>query len=172
LISLSEQQLVDCSTAQGNQGCNGGLMDDAFQYIIANKGICSEASYPYSATGPNTCETTCSNVAHISSYVDVVVGDENELAKAAAIGPVSVAIEADQQVFQLYSGGVLSDSSCGTTLDHGVLVVGYGHDAVTNLDFWKVKNSWGASWGEAGFIRIVRGTNECGISADPSYPVV
>jgi C1A family cysteine protease len=88
------------------------------------------------------------------------------------IGPVSVAIEADQQCFQFYSGGVLSDPSCGTTLDHGVLVVGYGTDAATNTPYWIVKNSWGASWGEAGYIRLIRGTNECGIAADASYPVV
>ena len=80
-------------------------------------------------------------------------------------------IEADQSVFQLYSSGVLDSSSCGTKLDHGVLVVGYGHDPISGLDFWKVKNSWGTSWGEAGYIKMVRGKNMCGISAMPSYPV-
>jgi len=171
LVSLSEQQLVDCSTAQGNQGCNGGLMDQAFQFIISNGGICSEASYPYTATGPNTCQTTCENVAHISSYADVATGDENQLKAAVAVQPVSVAIEADQQVFQLYSSGVLTDSGCGTQLDHGVLVVGYGTDASAG-PYWKVKNSWGASWGENGYIRIARGTNECGVATEPSYPIV
>jgi len=172
LVSLSEQQLVDCSTAQGNQGCNGGLMDDAFQWIISNKGICSEDSYPYTATGPNTCQTTCESVAHIDSYADVTSGDENALQAAVAVQPVSIAIEADQQVFQLYSGGVLSDSGCGTALDHGVLLVGYGTDSSSGQNFWKIKNSWGASWGEAGYIRVIRGTNECGLAQQPSYPII
>jgi len=177
LVSLSEQQLIDCSTAQGNQGCNGGLMDQAFQWIIQNKGICSEASYPYTTSGPNTCQTTCTSVASISSYVDVTASSEDALKNAVALGPVSVAIEADQECFQFYSGGVLSDPSCGTQLDHGVLVVGYGHDSSVNQDFWIVKNSWGASWGEAGYIRLVRGSGsgnvgECGIATEPSYPVV
>jgi cathepsin L len=172
LVSLSEQQLIDCSTAQGNQGCNGGLMDQAFQFIISNGGICSEASYPYTATGPNTCQTTCQDVATISSFVDVTSGDENALMQAVNIGPVSVAIEADQECFQFYSGGVLSDTSCGMQLDHGVLAVGYGTDATTNQPYWIVKNSWGTSWGESGYVRLIRGQNECGIAQEASYPVV
>jgi len=171
LVSLSEQQLVDCSTAQGNQGCNGGLMDQAFQYIISNNGICSEASYPYTAA-QGTCQTTCQSVATISSFVDVTAGDENALMTAVNIGPVSVAIEADQECFQFYSGGVLSDTGCGMQLDHGVLAVGYGTDATTNQPYWIVKNSWGASWGESGYVRLIRGQNECGIAQEASYPVV
>jgi len=176
LVSLSEQQLIDCSTAQGNQGCNGGLMDQAFQYVIANKGICSEASYPYTTSGPNTCQT-CTPVATISSYTDVTPSSEDALKAAVSLGPVSVAIEADQECFQFYSGGVLSDPSCGTQLDHGVLVVGYGTDATSNQPYWIIKNSWGASWGEAGYIRIIRGSGsgsvgECGVATEPSYPVV
>jgi len=125
LVSLSEQQLVDCSTAQGNQGCNGGLMDYAFQYIISNKGITTEASYPYTATGPNTCQKGKAVAATITSFQDVPAGDETTLLAAVAQQPVSVAIEADQQAFQFYSGGVLT-AACGTALDHGVLAVGYG----------------------------------------------
>jgi cathepsin L len=170
LVSLSEQQLIDCSTAQGNQGCNGGLMDQAFQYVISAGGITSESQYPYTATGPNTCQTNVTTVATISSFVDVTAGSETALLAAANIGPVSVAIEADQQCFQFYSGGILSDPSCGMQLDHGVLVVGYGTDAGT--DFWIVKNSWGASWGESGYVRLIRGKNECGIAQEPSYPLV
>jgi len=170
--SLSEQQLIDCSTAQGKQGCNGGLMDQAFQYIISNGGITTEASYPYTATGPNTCQTNVTVAATISSFVDVTAGSETALLSAVNLGPVSIAIEADQQCFQFYSGGILSDPSCGMQLDHGVLVVGYGTDAATSTPYWIVKNSWGASWGESGYIRLIRGKNECGVAQEASYPVV
>jgi len=162
---------VDCSGPQGNQGCNGGMMDQAFQFIISNGGITSEAQYPYTAA-QGTCNTNVTSVATISSFVDVQSGSESALLQAVNIGPVSIAIEADQECFQFYSGGVLSDPSCGTNLDHGVLVVGYGTDATSNQPYWIVKNSWGASWGESGYIRLIRGTNECGIATEPSYPVV
>jgi C1A family cysteine protease len=165
-ISLSEQQLVDCSTAQGNEGCNGGLMDYGFQYIISNNGIGSEASYPYTATGPNTCKKTAT-VSTISSFTDVPAGDETSLLAAVAQQPVSIAIEADQASFQFYSSGVLT-AACGQNLDHGVLAVGYGTDSGT--DYWIVKNSWGASWGEAGYIRLERGINQCGLANSASWP--
>jgi hypothetical protein len=168
LISLSEQQLVDCSNAQGNDGCSGGLMDNAFQYIISNNGIGTEADYPYVATDGHPCKASTS-VATISKFTDVIPNNETDLLRAANIGPVSVAIEADQAVFQFYSGGVLDDPSCGTTLDHGVLVAGYGTDG---KDYWLVKNSWGATWGESGYVRLARDKNTCGISQDPSYPTV
>jgi len=173
LVSLSEQQLVDCSAAQGNQGCNGGMMDQGFQYIISNGGITTEDAYPYTAT-QGTCQTNVTVAATLSSFVDVTSGSETALMQAVNLGPVSVAIEADQQCFQFYSGGVLSDPSCGTNLDHGVLVVGYGTDNTVSpaADYWIVKNSWGESWGEQGYIRLARGSNECGIATEPSYPVV
>jgi KDEL-tailed cysteine endopeptidase len=175
LVSLSEQQLVDCSTAEGNQGCNGGLMDDAFQYIIDNKGITTEAAYPYTATGPNTCEASGKPVAAtLSGFKDVPANSEVALETAIVQQPVSVAVEADQSVFQFYSGGVM-DSTCGTQLDHGVLAVGYGTDA--GKEYYKVKNSWGADWGEKGYIRLGRGakfnpSGQCGIQMMASYPVV
>jgi len=175
LPSLSEQQLVDCSTAEGNQGCNGGLMDQAFQYIIDNKGITTEDAYPYTATGPNTCEAKGKPVAAtLSGFKDVAVGSETALETAIVQQPVSVAVEADQSVFQFYSGGVM-DSACGTQLDHGVLAVGYGTDA--GKEYYKVKNSWGADWGEKGYIRLGRGAKfnpngQCGIQMVASYPVV
>jgi len=169
LLSLSEQQLVDCSGAQGNQGCNGGLMDNAFQYIIANGGIESEADYPYTAMDGTCVADATKNVATITSYVDVTSGDETALATAVAIGPVSIAIEADQACFQFYSGGVLSDPSCGTALDHGVLAVGY--NTLNSQQYWIVKNSWGQSWGiENGYVWIARGSDECGIATENSYP--
>jgi C1A family cysteine protease len=170
LVSLSEQQLVDCSGPEGNQGCNGGMMDQGFQYIITNNGITTEAAYPYTATD-GTCNTQVTPAATLSSFQDVQAGSETALLAAVNIGPVSVAIEADQSCFQFYSGGILSDPSCGMQLDHGVLVVGYGTDP-TGVNYWIVKNSWGASWGEQGYIRLIRGQNECGIAQEPSYPIV
>jgi len=169
LVSVSEQQLVDCSAAEGNQGCNGGLMDQAFEWIIKNKGITSESAYPYTARD-GSCKSGKPVVATISSYTDVQEGSETALMAAVNIGPVSIAIEADQQCFQFYSGGILSDPSCGEQLDHGVLLVGYGTEG--GKDFWIVKNSWGQSWGESGYIRLIRGQNECGLSNAASYPVV
>ena len=172
---LSEQQLVDCSTAEGNQGCNGGLMDYAFEYIIKNKGITTEEAYPYTATGPNTCEAAGKPVAAtISKYVDVPVNSETALMTAIAQQPVSVAVEADQSVFQFYSGGVM-DSACGPQLDHGVLAVGYGTEG--GKDYYKVKNSWGATWGDKGYILLARGakfnpSGQCGIQMAASYPIV
>jgi len=173
LIGLSEQQLVDCSTAQGNMGCNGGLMDYAFQYVISNGGLTTEEGYPYSATGPNTCSVTSPLASTISGFCDVNSGDENALDAAVAVGPVSVAIEADQSCFQFYSSGIMSDPSCGTQLDHGVLATGYG--VLNGVNYWNVKNSWGASWGNQGYIYLgkqVAGQplGVCGIASEPSYP--
>ena len=175
LVSLSEQQLVDCSGPEGNMGCNGGLMDQAFSYIVKNGGICSEADYPYtSGNGANGTCHTCTSVAQINGYVDVQPKNETALLAAVAQQPVSVAVEADGLDWQFYFGGVVTDA-CGSNLDHGVLVVGYGTDATAG-DFWKVKNSWGADWGEQGYIRLGRGAKfapngECGILMDPSYPL-
>jgi len=167
LLSLSEQQLVDCAGFYGNAGCNGGLMDNAFRYIEAN-GICGEADYPYVAKKHFFCQTNgCKSQTSITGYSDVPANDETSLLKAVTMGPVSVAIEADTATFQMYTGGVLDDAACGTQLDHGVLVVGYGTDG---KDYWTVKNSWGESWGENGFIRMVRNKNQCGISLSASYP--
>jgi|688.fasta_scaffold125433_4 C1A family cysteine protease len=168
LYSLSEQQLVDCSGSFGNQGCNGGLMDDAFQYAEKNA-LCSEDNYPYNAQD-GTCKSSCKGLVNVQSYVDIPAGDENALLQAVATkGPVSVAIEADQSAFQFYSSGVL-DGDCGRQLDHGVVVVGYGDE--NSKPYWLVRNSWGDSWGEQGYIKIVRNQDKCGIADSASYPVV
>jgi cathepsin L len=177
LVGLSEQNLVDCSTTQGNMGCNGGLMDDAFKYVIANNGIDSEESYPYTATGPNQCEFKPENVvANISSYADIPKGNETALqAAVAAVGPVSVAIDASHYSFQLYTSGVYwSEIASSTNLDHGVLVVGHDLTKTTLSDkAYKVKNSWGASWGMDGYIWMIADwDNNCGIATAASYPIV
>jgi len=169
LLSLSEQQLVDCSGPQGNEGCNGGLMDAAFQFVISNKGITDSAAYPYTAQD-GQCRPGQTAAATVSSFVNVAEGSEESLLQALALGPVSVAIQASSQAFQFYLDGVLSDPSCGQQLDHGVLAVGYGTE--NGVDYYIVKNSWGKGWGEDGYIRLARGQNLCGIASMASYPVV
>jgi len=140
-------------------------MDNAFGWIKQN-GICSEADDPYiSGSGTEGTCKSCQPVVTITGLVDVPSKDENALRAAVAKGPVSIAVEADK--FQLYQGGVLDDAGCGAKLDHGVVIVGYGHDG---KDYWKVRNSWGTSWGEEGHIRIVRGKDMCGLAMQASYP--
>ena len=167
LIGLSEQQLVDCDKVDA--GCNGGLMDNAFGYVMSN-GLASESSYPYVGS-QKTCaagsKTAAVAAGVVTGFTDVPAGNEAALLTAVAAAPVSVAIQANQLPFQFYSSGVLT-GNCGKQLDHGVLAVGYGTDNGT--DYWKVKNSWGSSWGEAGYIRIQRGVNKCGIAEAASYP--
>ena len=174
LIDLSEQEMVDCATgiSYGSHGCNGGQMEGAFKFVIAN-GQCSLASYPYTAKD-GTCQK-CSAVAQITSCSDVKPNDQISLKAAVAQQPVAVAIEADTRYFQSYSSGILTSTSCGTTLDHGVLVVGYGEE--NGQKYWLVKNSWGTSWGDKGYVKIARSesTNDagiCGIAMDPSFPSV
>jgi C1A family cysteine protease len=169
LVSLSEQQLVDCSGAEGNMGCNGGLMDYAFEYIIKNKGITTETAYPYTARD-GTCKKSQSAAATLTGYADVAHNQEAQLLAAVTQQPVSVAIEADQSGFQFYKSGVFS-GPCGTQLDHGVLAVGYGTQGST--DYWIVKNSWGTTWGAQGYILMARGKGAagiCGINMESSYP--
>eukprot|EP01098_Paradermamoeba_levis_P000572 TRINITY_DN105_c0_g1_i4.p1 TRINITY_DN105_c0_g1~~TRINITY_DN105_c0_g1_i4.p1 ORF type:complete len:196 (-),score=90.15 TRINITY_DN105_c0_g1_i4:100-687(-) len=172
LVSLSEQNLVDCSTAQGNNGCGGGLMDYAFTYIIQNGGIDTEASYPYTATD-GTCHYKAANRgATISKYTDVPSGSESGLQAAVALQPVSVAIDASHSSFQFYSTGVYYEPNCSSDqLDHGVLAVGYGTD--NGKAYWLVKNSWNSSWGDKGYIKMSRNrSNNCGISTAASFPTI
>merc|ERR1712007_76565 len=167
LLSLSEQQLVSCD--ETDNGCGGGLMDNAFTYLESH-GQCLESAYPYtSGSGSRgSCRDSCTPHVRVTSFTDVPSREEDSLRSAVAQQVVSVAIEADQYAFQMYTGGVLDSESCGTNLDHGVAVVGYGTDG--GKDYWKVRNSWGSTWGEEGYIRMVRGKNMCGISQQPSYP--
>jgi len=167
LTSLSEQQLMDCSYSYGNLGCSGGLMDNAFKYVQAN-GLCTEAAYPYTARDGTCKSSSCTMSANtkITGYKDTA-HTENALGQALDNQPISVAIEADQSGFQLYKSGVFC-GVCGTNLDHGVLAVGYGSEGTQA--YWKIKNSWGTSWGEQGYIRMCRDSNKCGLSNEPSYP--
>jgi len=172
LVGLSEQNLVDCSQAEGNEGCNGGLMDDAFQYIITNNGIDSEASYPYTAEDGNCAysASNCASTLAANGFTDVTSGSEDALLTAVALTPVSVAIDASNPSFQSYSSGVYYEPACSSTqLDHGVLAVGWGTQA--KHDYWIVKNSWGTSWGQNGYIWMSRNRkNNCGIATMASYP--
>lgn len=165
LQSFSEQQLVDCSKSFGNMGCNGGLMDYAFKYIEGSP-LELEGDYPYHARDMTCTYNKSKGVGKVKSYKDVSRDTSGAQLKAAlAKGPVSVAIEADQYVFQGYHSGVIT-SGCGTRLDHGVLAVGYGTES--GQEYFLVKNSWGASWGDAGYVKIA--PNQCGITMQPSYP--
>ncbi|CAN6706699.1 unnamed protein product [Malus baccata var. baccata] len=175
LISLSEQELVDCDTAGEDQGCEGGLMDDAFQFIQQNHGISTEANYPYNGVD-GTCNTKKEAIiaAKITGFEDVPANSEKALLTAVAHQPVSVAIDASGSDFQFYSSGVFT-GTCGTSLDHGVTAVGYGVSE-DGTKYWLVKNSWGAQWGEAGYIRMQRdiaaAEGLCGIAIRTSAAVV
>ncbi|KAI7845192.1 hypothetical protein COHA_001236 [Chlorella ohadii] len=175
LHSLSEQMLVDCDRERDN-GCHGGLMDFAFEFIIKNGGIDTEDDYPYTAEEGQCQENKLGrHVVTIDDYQDVPPNDEKALEKAVAHQPVSVAIEADQRAFQLYVGGVF-DAECGTALDHGVLAVGYGtvHNGTHELPYWLIKNSWGGEWGDKGYIKLVRNLGaegQCGIAMQASFPI-
>jgi C1A family cysteine protease len=176
LLSFSEQQLVDCSTDYGNYGCSGGLMDQAFDYI-KDHAICLEEDYPYKAFDQKCKASKCEGVTKVKKYTDVEQNSELALKEALADAPVSIAIEADTASFQFYSGGIFDDEDCGAYLDHGVTAVGYGKDEESGKLFWRVKNSWGKSWGDAGYIYFVRQEGEgspgmCGVAAMASYPTV
>jgi len=174
LVSLSEQDLVDCSGSENNDGCDGGRVDWGIQYVVDNHGIDTEASYPYTAQD-GTCNYNPSNSgATATGWNQTVTGDEVDLAHAVAtFGPVGVAISVDD-AFANYASGVFVDDSCpndADDLDHAVLVVGYGTDPTAG-DYWIVKNSWGATWGHNGYIKMARNHNNmCGIATDSVYPL-
>jgi len=179
LVSLSEQQLVDCSVTYGNNGCNGGLMDNAFEYVLKNGGVDTEMSYPYHAD-EERCHFKVKNIGSTcSGFVDITEGDEVALKHAlATAGPVSIAIDVTEDKFMLYKDGVFVDETCSndpSQLNHGVLIVGYGtaNENGQEKDYWIVKNSWSSKWGEEGYIRMARNMNNmCGVATSASYPLV
>ncbi|WOG91773.1 hypothetical protein DCAR_0311024 [Daucus carota subsp. sativus] len=175
LISLSEQEIVDCDVGGGNNGCNGGFMTKAFKYIHKNGGLTTESDYPYlGRNGVCNKSKLEHHAASITGYKLVSANDETELQLIVANQPVSVAVDASGYSFQLYSEGVLFSSYCGKTLNHGVTVIGYGKDK--GRKYWLVKNSWGTDWGEDGYIRIERGIRDpsgtCGIAMEASFPTL
>jgi C1A family cysteine protease len=167
LLSLSEQQLVDCDAQ--SDGCNGGLQEYAMDYLEKNQQE-TESDYPYKAAD-GKCQTDASEGKVLVAQIhDVKPESVDQLKAAIAQGPVSVTIEADKTVFQMYSGGIFDSTLCGTDLDHAVTAVGYGSDV--DRDYYIVRNSWGASWGEQGYIRILatKGKGICGIQQVSLWP--
>jgi len=180
---FSEQQLVDCDNFRHggkDLGCNGGLMDNAFTWIGDNGGLCSEHDYPYvsgETKKSGTCQSACTPVSNskISEFIDIVKSSDDEMMQAVYKQPVSIAIEADQREFQLYKSGVFT-GTCGTQLDHGVLLVGYGTE--NSADYYLVKNSWSTAWGSNGYIKLGRGKQynngdgQCGLLLQGSFPLL
>ena len=180
LPDLSEQQLVDCSKNGENQGCNGGLMDDAFEYGEVHP-MCTEDKYEYTGRD-DQCrdedDKLCEGGVKIKDYTDVEKCNKQALKEALAQQPVSVGVCAEGLAWQFYFGGIVR-WLCGQCLDHGVLAVGYGHggwEVLGDVDYIKIKNSWGSWWGENGYIRVKfedeTGPGTCGVMAVPSYPTV
>ena len=175
LYDLSEQYLVDCATGKEylNMGCQGGNMDSAFKYMIENK-QCVEKEYPYVSgvtEHKGKCHT-CDEVTHFSSCYDVESNNQMALKSAVLLNPVVIGIEADTYYFQSYSSGIIDGPWCGDTIDHAVEIVGFGVENGTK--YWTVRNSWGESWGENGYFRILRTDSVddpgiCGLAIEPSY---
>ncbi|XP_043831459.1 procathepsin L-like [Dromiciops gliroides] len=175
LVSLSEQNLIDCSATEGNQGCKHGFANQAFEYVKENGGIDTEQSYPYEATDNKCRYRPDSSVAKVSGFVVIPSGEEEELEMAvAAVGPISVRIDSSHISFQFYQSGIYYEPQCSSELlDHGVLVVGYGFEGNNGMKYWIVKNSWGEEWGDQGYILMAKDQgNHCGIATEASYPQV
>uniref|UniRef100_A0A3P9MD48 Cathepsin K n=1 Tax=Oryzias latipes TaxID=8090 RepID=A0A3P9MD48_ORYLA len=172
LVDLSPQNLVDCVTE--NDGCGGGYMTNAFKYVQENGGIDSEAAYPYMGEDQPCRYNVSGLAAQIKGYKEVPEGDEHALAVALfKAGPVSVGIDASQNSFLYYQKGIYFDRNCNKEdINHAVLAVGYGVNA-KGKKFWIVKNSWGETWGNKGYVLMARNRgNVCGIANLASYPVM
>ncbi|XP_069047746.1 digestive cysteine proteinase 2 [Lepisosteus oculatus] len=173
LVSLSEQNLLDCSRSYGTYGCNGAWMANAYDYVVKH-GLQSEATYPYTSLDNQPCSyDKRKSVVKIKDYKFIPAGDEQALADAVAtIGPITVAVDADNPSFMFYNSGIYEEPNCdANNLSHAVLLVGYGSEG--GKDYWIIKNSWGTGWGENGYMRMIRNNNNaCGISSYALYPVL
>ncbi|CAN8303988.1 unnamed protein product [Cochlearia groenlandica] len=174
LVPLSEQQLIDCDIGYFDNGCRGGIMSEAFKYIIQNGGIASEESYPFQGY-QGMCWPNARPVASIRGFQTVPRDNERALLEAVSRQPVSVSIDAYGPGFMHYSGGVYDEPYCGTRVNHAVTFVGYGVSQ-DGVKYWLAKNSWGESWGENGYIRIRRDVDwpqgMCGLAQYAFYPIV
>lgn len=155
-----------------DSGCQGGLQPNAFRYIMSNGGIDTESSYPYQAVD-GTCSFNSANIgAKITNYTMVSTNETQIAAYLVANGPLSIAVDAAP--WQFYVGGVY-DLPCGSSLDHGVLIVGFGNQKNIighDVDYWLIKNSWGGSWGESGYIKLERGDGKCGCNQFVSSSII
>ena len=173
-VLLSPQELVDCSSSFGNNGCNGGLMTSSFEYVIENNGLCTNDDIPYVATDAVCDLSNCKmKYANIHNCYTINRGDQLAMKEVSSLQPISVAIEADTFLFQFYSDGIITGQDCGQNIDHAVVVVGYGTQ--NNLDYWIVRNSWGESWGKNGYVLIQKSNvnnddGVCGIGIASSFP--
>jgi cathepsin L len=180
LMSLSEQQLINCVNG-GQYDCRtGGSIIEAFKYVISSGGIVSEVDEPYKRKDHQKCtfskSTSLTYTAHFAGYKTVPSNDEDSLKSAAAQQPIAIIIDASHRSFQFYKSGVYDEEQCCTNcqmneLGHAVLLVGYGREG--GKDYWIVKNSWNVGWGDKGYVKIIRGdSGRCGVPASPTYPVV
>jgi len=173
LLYLSEQQLVDCADAFDNHGCNGGLPSHAFNYVHYYGGIQGEDTYPYVGKDLPCASDISRVIATVAGEVNFTEGSETELMDAVTnVGPVAIAFQVASD-FSHYTSGVYTSTICKSgamNVNHAVLAVGYGTDK--SVQYWTVKNSWGKSWGESGYFRIVRNKNMCGLATCASYPIV
>mmetsp|Transcript_64267 Transcript_64267/g.74705 ORF Transcript_64267/g.74705 Transcript_64267/m.74705 type:complete len:375 (+) Transcript_64267:32-1156(+) len=173
-VMTSEQQSVDCSKVYNNDGCNGGLPFQSFNYIQSVTGLSTENTYPFEAQ-EGTCRFKLQNVyAKVyNGSINIYPGDELAVFQAlSSFGPIAVGMQATDD-FLSYDGGIYQSTSCQNNtqmVNHVITIIGYGTDDNTQTDYWIAKNSWGSSWGEEGYVRIKRGTNVCGLANCASYP--
>lgn len=172
LISLSEQQIMDCSTSYGNNGCNGGLMTNSFLYVKQAGGIETEQSYPYEAQEGHCRFNTAYVGAKVRGYSNVPTSESALKTAVASTGPISVAIDASHRSLQFYTGGIYYEPACSSqNLDHAVMAVGYSSNS--QGDYWIIKNSWGTGWGLSGYFWLKRNyNNHCGVASMASFPLV